>query len=88
MYDGKSKLLVDNPLDRYLINSRMLPDLKRDADGGVTLYLQPQPPAGDLQNNWLPAPDGPFYGVLRIYMPKPELADGQWKMPLLTPVAP
>jgi len=88
MYDGKSKLLVDNPLDRYLINSRMLPDLKRDADGGATLYLQPQPPAGDLQNNWLPAPDGPFYGVLRIYMPKPELADGQWKMPLLTPVAP
>ncbi|MCH4869959.1 DUF1254 domain-containing protein [Pseudomonas sp. TMW22089] len=88
MYDGKSKLLVENPLDRYLINSRMLPDLKRDADGGVTLYLQPQPPAGDLQNNWLPAPDGPFYGVLRIYMPKPELADGQWKMPLLTPVAP
>ena len=86
LYDGKSKLLVDNPLDRYLINSRMLPDLKRDADGSLTLYVQHQPPANELQSNWLPAPDGPFYGVLRIYMPKPEVAKGQWKMPLLTPV--
>lgn len=87
MYDGKSKLLVPNPLQRYLINSRMLPDLKTDADGGVTLYVQHQPPAKDLQSNWLPAPDGPFYGVLRIYLPTPEVSNGQWQMPLLTPVA-
>ncbi|WP_282598194.1 DUF1254 domain-containing protein [Pseudomonas sp. MWU349] len=36
----------------------------------------------------LPAPDGSFYGVLRIYLPKPDVSNGQWKMPLLTPVAP
>ena len=86
MYDGKNKLLVDNPINRYLINSRMLPDLKRNTDGSVTLYVQHKAPASELQNNWLPAPDGPFYGVLRIYMPKPEVASGEWKMPLLTPV--
>ena len=40
MYDLPAQLLVANPLDRYLINSPMLPDLKRDADGGITLYLQ------------------------------------------------
>jgi uncharacterized membrane protein YphA (DoxX/SURF4 family) len=28
-----------NPLNRYLINSLMLPSLKRDPDGGLTLYL-------------------------------------------------
>ncbi|WP_443217378.1 DUF1254 domain-containing protein [Pseudomonas sp. MF4836] len=88
MYDGHSKLLVANPLKRYLINSRMLPGLKRDSDGGLTLYVQHQAPAKDLQSNWLPAPNGPFYGVLRIYLPKPEVTNGQWKMPLLTPVAP
>jgi len=86
MYDGKNKLLVANPLNRYLINSRMLPDLKLDADGGLTLYVQHNAPAKDLQNNWLPAPDGPFYGILRLYLPKPEVTNGQWKMPLLTPV--
>lgn len=86
MYNGKNKLLVANPLNRYLINSRMLPDLKLDADGGLTLYVQHKAPAKDLQNNWLPAPDGPFYGVLRLYLPKPEVTNGQWKMPLLTPV--
>jgi hypothetical protein len=86
MYNGKNKLLVANPLNRYLINSRMLPDLKLDADGGFTLYVQHNAPAKDLLNNWLPAPDGPFYGVLRLYLPKPEVTNGQWKMPLLTPV--
>ncbi|WP_338580697.1 DUF1254 domain-containing protein [Pseudomonas sp. MAG733B] len=86
MYDGKNKLLVANPLNRYLINSRMLPDLKLDADGGLTLYLQKKAPAKDLQSNWLPAPSGPFYGILRLYLPKPEVTNGQWKMPLLTPV--
>ena len=86
MYDGKNKLLVANPLNRYLINSRMLPDLKLDADGGLTLYVQHKAPAKELQSNWLPAPNGPFYGVLRLYLPKPEVISGEWKMPLLTPV--
>ena len=40
MYELPSRLLVANPLNRYLINSPMLPDLKRDAEGGVTLYIQ------------------------------------------------
>jgi hypothetical protein len=29
--------------------------------------------------------DGPLHGVLRLYLPKPEVISGQWKMPLLTP---
>jgi hypothetical protein len=86
MYDGKNKLLVANPLNRYLINSRMLPGLKLDNDGGLTLYVQNKAPAEALQSNWLPAPNGPFYGVLRLYLPKPEVTNGQWHMPLLTPV--
>jgi hypothetical protein len=88
MYDGQNKLLVANPLNRYLINSRMLPNLKLDVDGGLTLYVQHKAPGKDLQSNWLPAPNGPFYGILRLYLPKPEVTNGQWKMPLLTPVNP
>lgn len=87
MYDGKSKLLVDNPINRYLINSHMLGNLKPDADGGITLYLSYKSPGKNKEVNWLPAPNGPFYGVLRMYMPGPEVVEGKWQLPLLTPVA-
>ena len=81
MYDGKSKLLVDNALIRYLINSPMLPQLKRDQDGGLTLYIQKDSPGKDKVSNWLPAPDGPFYAIMRLYLPRPEAISGQWRQP-------
>ncbi|MBP1124578.1 MULTISPECIES: DUF1254 domain-containing protein [Pseudomonas] len=86
MYDAKTRLLVPNHKKRYLINSRMLPALKRDADGGLTLALQHHEPPKAEQSNWLPAPPGPFYAVLRVYLPKPEVGNGQWKLPPLTPL--
>ena len=86
MYDAKTKLLVPNHKKRYLINSGMMPNLKLDADGGLTLALQHHEPPKAEQANWLPAPPGPFYAVLRIYLPKPEVISGQWKLPALTPL--
>ena len=71
MYDGKSQLLINNPIDRYLINSPMLPKLKKDADGGLTLYIQHESPGAENEPNWLPAPSGPFFMVMRLYWPKP-----------------
>jgi Protein of unknown function (DUF1214) len=56
MYDLPGQFLVKNPINRYLINSQMLPDLKRDADGGLTLYIQNESPGKALESNWLPAP--------------------------------
>ena len=86
MYDGRTQLLVDNPVNRYLINSPMLPQLKTDADGGLTLYVQRDAPAGGKDANWLPAPAGPFFLVLRLYEPKPEAISGAWPVPPLNPV--
>ena len=83
MYDGKTQLLVDNPLNRYLINSPMLPQLKTDPDGGLTLYVQKDPPGKDKEANWLPAPAGPFYLILRLYEPRAEALDGRWQVPPL-----
>lgn len=83
MYDLPASLLVPNPLRRYLINSPMLPDLKRDADGGLTLYLQHESPGKDKESNWLPAPKGEFWVVLRLYWPKEEALNGKWKQPPL-----
>jgi hypothetical protein len=61
----------------------MLPDLKRDADGGITLYVQHDAPGKDKDANWLPAPGGPFLVAMRLYWPKQEALDGQWKAPPL-----
>jgi hypothetical protein len=86
LYDAKTHQLVPNHKKRYLINSRMLPGLKLDADGGLTLALQHHEPPKAEQANWLPAPPAPFYAVLRVYLPKPEASNGQWKLPPLTPL--
>ena len=56
MYDGKTQLLIENPINRYLINSTMLPSMKTNADGSLTLYIQNKTPAKAQQANWLPAP--------------------------------
>ncbi|MEK1941607.1 MAG: DUF1254 domain-containing protein [Pseudomonas sp.] len=83
MYDLPSQLLVKNPLNRYLINSPMLPDLKSDADGGLTLYIQADSPGQDLEANWLPAPKGPFMLTMRYYWPKAELLENRWQSPVV-----
>jgi hypothetical protein len=92
MYDGKTQLLIKNPINRYLINSPMLPSLNRNQDGSLTLYVQKDSPGKDRESNWLPAPDGPIYLVMRLYWPKTEAPSilppgaGTWKPPGLTRV--
>jgi hypothetical protein len=81
MYELPASLLTENPINRYLINSPMEPDLIRDKDGGITLYIQHESPGEDLEPNWLPAPKGPFFMVMREYWPKPEALDGSWTAP-------
>ncbi|PLU37061.1 cell envelope protein [Sinorhizobium medicae] len=87
MYDGKSQFLVKNSIDRYLINSPMLPGMKRAPDGSLTLYIQKDSPGADKEANWLPAPDGTIYLVMRLYWPKPTppsilpAGEGTWQPP-------
>jgi hypothetical protein len=92
MYDGKTQLLIKNPIDRYLINSPMLPRMKKNKDGSLTLYLQKDSPGKELDANWLPAPDGPIYLVMRLYWPKTEAPSilppgkGAWNPPAVRAV--
>jgi hypothetical protein len=83
MYELPEILLVANPIDRYLLNSPMLPDFVRDADGGITFYIQHDSPGKAKEANWLPAPAGPFYMAMRLYWPKKAALDGTWKLPPL-----
>jgi hypothetical protein len=84
MYDGKTQLLVANPINRYLINSTVLPKLKLEPDGSLPIYIQKDSPGSDKEANWLPAPDGPIYVIMRCYWPKQAVLDGQWKLPPIT----
>jgi hypothetical protein len=89
MYDGKTQLLIENPINRYLINSPMLPEMKKNKDGSLTLYIQKDAPSLDKKSNWLPAPDGPIYMVMRLYWPKetpPSVlpaGSGTWQPPAI-----
>ena len=87
MYDGKTQLLIQNPINRYLINASMLPSLAKGPDGSLTLYVQKDSPGKDKEANWLPAPNGPIYLVMRLYWPKTEAPSvlppggGTWQPP-------
>ncbi len=89
MYDGKTQLLIRNPIGRYLVNSPMLPQMHKNKDGSLTLSIQKDSPGKAKEANWLPAPNGPMYMVMRLYWPKTgalsvlPLGTGTWQPPAL-----
>ena len=85
-YDGTAGYLVQNPIDRYLINA-LTEGLARDADGALTITVQRTEPTDSVERaNWLPTPNGPFYLALRMYWPEPAVLDGTWVVPPVTRV--
>ncbi|HWS96058.1 MAG TPA: DUF1254 domain-containing protein [Candidatus Methylomirabilis sp.] len=92
MYDGRTQLLIENPIERYLINSPMLPELKKNPDGSITIYVQHDSPGKEKESNWLPAPNGPMFIAMRLYWPNTEppsvfpLGKGTWAPPGLVAV--
>ncbi len=89
LYDGQSQLLIKNSINRYLINSPMLPGMKKNPDGSLTIHIQKVSPGAEKDSNWLPAPDGPVYLVMRLYWPKTEApsilppGEGTWAPPAI-----
>ena len=81
MYNGEY-FFVENPLNRYTLSAR--DKLQANADGSVDLYIQHENPGREKESNWLPAPEGKFILMLRMYWPKetpPSIIDGTWKIP-------
>ena len=79
MYDAKKRLMVNNSINRYKIGSA--DSLKTDSDGSTTISIQAESPGEDKESNWLPAPKEPFYMLLRMYLPKIEVLNGQYEIP-------
>ena len=83
---NKNHFFEINKLNRYSLGTKNK-SMKSNADGSLTIYVQKDPPAGDLQNNWLPAVEsGEFSLYLRTYWPKPEVVNGSWTPPAVVKV--
>lgn len=80
MYNADDKMLVENPIQRYKLGTDTA-DLKVAADGSVTIAVQHEQPDPALNVNWLPAPTGDFYVMLRLYQPTDAILDGTWQLP-------
>ena len=81
MYDAEG-FQVANPLNRFAIGDRDA--LKFNNDGSLDLYIQNENPGPDKEPNWLPAPkSGKLGPTLRLYAPKPQVADGRWNPPAI-----
>lgn len=79
MYDANTLGLVPNELGRYSISDRTDGVVQEPETEALTFYLQHQPPGSAAQlANWLPAPAGGFYVVLRVYGPKAIMLTGEY----------
>ena len=74
---------MSNPINRYSIGDRT-PGVKYGEDGSLTIYLSFLSPGEDLESNWLPAPNGPFFLLWRLYAYAPKQPDQKWAPPPVT----
>ncbi|MBD9638945.1 DUF1254 domain-containing protein [Ensifer sp. ENS07] len=84
VYNAADKMLIENPIQRYKLGADTQ-GLKVNADGSFEVPLQASKPDGDNAANWLPAPAGPFYIILRLYQPKDEVLSGNYDLPQIDP---
>src|SRR5262245_36973519 len=84
LYNDKH-LFHPNDLKRYSLGTKNK-NLKRNADGSLTLYASAQSPGADKESNWLPAPEEPFSLYIRAYWGKEGILDGSWKPPVIRKV--
>jgi hypothetical protein len=83
---GAEGFQVANPINRFAIGDR--DPLQYNADGSLDLHIQNENPGPEKESNWLPAPKRGELGLtLRLYAPKPQVADGRWNPPAIKRLA-
>lgn len=72
---------ADNAQKRYSLGTKNK-NLKPNADGSLTLYVQTDSPGADKESNWLPAPKGEDFSLyIRTYWPQEAVPSGAWTPP-------
>ena len=64
-------------------DSKVLELINRRFGQRKQVIEQHESPGKVKEPNWLPAPEGPFVAVMRLYWPKAEALNGTWKLPPL-----
>ncbi len=84
-FDDGGWWFYPNPLNKFTVSMRDKPTF--NPDGSLTLYFQHASPGKDKEANWLPAPEGEFILMMRMYWPKetpPSIlpsGKGTWQPP-------
>jgi hypothetical protein len=80
VYDRATCSFIYNDLNRTTLSSYDLDKMKKNADGGVTLYVGPKAPDG-LESNWIPTRGKRPLPAMRFYGGTEALNDKTFKMP-------
>ncbi|QDK39579.1 hypothetical protein DOE51_00735 [Bdellovibrio sp. NC01] len=80
LYNDKN-YFVRNPLNKYSVGNH--DKLVFNRDGSLDIYIQYQPPAKSRIPNWLPTPQGNFKLMARLYWPKYEILNRNWRLPAI-----
>jgi hypothetical protein len=78
-YDRQLHTLIKG-VDRASRSSQ-IPELQKNSDGSIDLFVGPKAPAGK-ESNWIPTdPKREFEMMFRLYAPTKALFDKTWKLP-------
>ena len=80
VYDRATMGFIYTNQNRTTLSSYDLDKMKKNADGGVTLYVGPKAPAG-LEANWIPTRGKRPLPAIRFYGPTDALNNKTFKMP-------
>jgi hypothetical protein len=86
-YTEEDMNLIPNAAGRFSVGDRT-PGLRREPDGGLTIYLQPKSPGSAREPNWLPtSAERPWFVILRMYRPHRPVVQARWKCPGIVKVS-
>ncbi len=80
VYDKATYSFIYSESNRTTLSSYDLPNMKKNEDGSVTIYVGPQAPEG-LESNWIPTRGKRPMPMFRLYGPTEEFNNKTFKMP-------
>lgn len=81
LYD-EGQRVVPNLIGRHSLRSTDA--MRPSEDGSIAIHVQRDPPSGDKEHNWLPAPKaGAFSLALRLYAATAALGEQAWHPPAI-----
>ena len=78
-YNATTHMLVPNLINRYSLGDHKNKFMYNPV-GSLDIYIQ-HVESSEKGSNWLPAPNGDFDMILRMYLPSPKILNGTYQIP-------